>query len=420
MNRVKTIKRALSWLLFLLWVIILTAQGLVWANLRVVFLPRVPTVELMASLLQDTLWIPVGLALPFYLYWFGRREAKSRVQRILAAVAVVLLFLWAVSSMPTFFRWLFLFFVILIIAVSREVRRTHQIRAHLFLYIAACAGLALNYGPQLFPSLSALRGAAPGRLKILDFNISSTPRGEQRDKVIDLITRENPDIVFIQEINSSDRKLFQRRLGDIYPYQLWADRFENYNGGAILSRLPFKETRNIDIGTPYMSGHTNINHAMISVLGQDVHLFNCHLYPAGHAFLQLVFGKRTLESSISQTRIAYQRRMAEAQQLDKIVSSIDAPLILAGDFNDTPNSPLYRSFSAELQNAHATAGWGLGTSYGYYSLSGSVSKRWRFLLFDFLRIDQLFASRHFRIIEARVVPLSVSDHRPQVVRLSLY
>ncbi len=238
--------------------------------------------------------------------------------------------------------------------------------------------------------------------------------------VFDLLVREDAEIVFIQEINSSDRKLFQRRLGDRYPHQLWADRFENYNGGAILSKIPFKSADNIDIGTPFMPGHTNINHAVVSVLGQDVHLLNGHLYPAGHAFLQLLFGKRTLESSLANTRTAYQRRMAEAEKLHDIVSRIDAPLILAGDFNDTPNSPLYDRFSETLQNAHATAGWGLGTTYGHYSMNGSVSRHMRFMLFDFLRIDQVFASRHFRILEARVVPSSISDHRPQVVRLSLY
>lgn len=420
MTATKQIKRLLAGLLLFFWLVILTAQGLVWANLRVLLLPRVPTVELAASLLQDTLWIPVALVLPLYLFWFGRRETENRMIRYCAGTAALLLMLWGLSELPAYFRLLFLLLPLLGIMVWREVRRTRQIRAHLFLYLAACAGLLLNYGPQLFPSFSALRRPGPGHLKILDYNISSVSHGEKRLPVFDLIARENPDIVFIQEINSSDRKLFQRRLGESYPHQLWADRFENYNGGAILSRLPFKSVRNIDIGTPYMSGHTNVNHAVVTRMGEEIHLFNCHLYPAGHAFLQLIFGKRTLASSLAQTRIAYQRRMAEAEELHRIVSRIEAPVILAGDFNDTPNSPLYRRFNAGLQNAFATAGWGLGTTYGHYNLQGSIPGRLRFLLFDFLRIDQVFASRHFRILEASVVPLSVSDHQPQIVRLALY
>ncbi len=420
MTVTKKFKRLPAGLLFIFWLVVLTAQGLVWANLRVLFLPRVPTVELAASLLQDTLWIPVALVLPLYLWWFGRRETRHPGLRAGVGVAAGLLMLWGLSALPAYFRLLFLLLPLLGIGVWREARRSRRISAHLFLYLVACTGLLLNYGPQLFPSLSALRKPGPGHLKILDYNISSVSSGEKRNPVFDLIARENPDIIFIQEINSSDRKLFQRKLGEEYPHQLWADRFENYNGGAILSRLPFKSTRNIDIGTSYMSGHTNVNHAVITLMGEEIHLFNCHLYPAGHAFLQLIFGKRTLASSLAQTRIAYQRRLAEAEELHSIVSRVEVPVILAGDFNDTPNSPLYRRFSAGLQNSFATAGWGLGTTYGHYSLQGSFSKHLRFLIFDFLRIDQVFASRHFRILEAQVLPLSISDHRPQIVRLALY
>ncbi|HQI50188.1 MAG TPA: endonuclease/exonuclease/phosphatase family protein, partial [bacterium] len=406
--------------LFLFWVVVLTGEALVWGNLRVLFLPRVPTVEMAASLLQDTLWLLVGLALPFYVCALAFRQLPRRIARRALVAAVLLFWILVLGDLPLYFRWLFLLIGLLVFLAVRDARRSRSIRAHYFLFYMACLGLVLNYGPQLFPSFPSLRKAGPGHLKILDYNISSTLYGEKRAPLFELIQREKPDLVFIQEINSSDQKLFRRKLDDLYPYQLWADRFENYNGGAILSRIPFTEEHNIDLGTPYMSGHTNINHAVIRLRGEEVHLFNGHLYPAGHAFLQLIFGKRTLESSLAQTRLAYQRRMAEAEQLEQLVGRIKAPTIVAGDFNDTPNSPLYRRFEATLRNAFATAGWGLGTTWGQYNLKGSVPHWLRFILFDFLRIDQLFASRHFRILEARVIPLAISDHKPQVVRLTLY
>lgn len=419
MNRFQSIRRILASLLFFYWVVVLTGEALVWGNLRVLFLPRVPTVEMAASLLQDTLWLLAGLALPFYLCALGCRLVPGRLARRALLVALPLFWILVLADLPLYFRWLFLLLGLLAWLAVRDARRSRTIHAHYFLFYLACLGLILNYGPQLFPSIPGVRRAGAAPLKILDYNISSTLYGERRTPLFELIQRENPDLIFIQEINSSDQKLFRRRLGERYPYQLWADRFENYNGGAILSRMPFKEEHNIDLGTPYMSGHTNINHAVIRLRGEEVHLFNGHLYPAGHAFLQLIFGKRTLESSLAQTRLAYQRRMAEAEQLEQLVGRIKAPVIVAGDFNDTPNSPLYRRFDATLQNAFATAGWGLGTTWGHYNLKGSFPPSLRFILFDFLRIDQLFASHQFRILEARVIPLAISDHKPQVVRLSL-
>lgn len=413
-------KSPISPFLALLWGLVLLLQGLVWANMRHFLLPRTPTVELSASLLQDTLWIPVGLVLPVYLFALGRRQLPSGAPRRLLAVAALLLFIWALIHLTGYFRWLFLLLLLLALLAGRLLRSGVRLRRHFWLYLASCLALVLNYRGQLLPSLGPLYGRGPGRLKILDYSISGNNKQGERDRLFALIGQEDPEIIFIQEITSSDRKLFQRRLGQLYPHQIWADRFENYNGGAILSKLPFKEDHNYDITTPHMSGHININHAVITVMGRRVHLFNGHLYPAGHAFLQLIFGKRTLESSIAQTNTAYLRRMVEAEKLREIVTRVGEPVIVGGDFNDTPNSPLYRSFSAAFQNAHEAAGWGLGTTYGQYSLSGSVASPLRFMLFDFLRIDHLFASREFRILEARVIPFALSDHKPQVVRLALY
>lgn len=413
------ISKILLYLLFLFWIFILTAQLLIWANLRLLFLPQVAVVDMSASLLQDTLWIPIGLALPLYLMWLLLEEFPHWLYRSLIILTALLLLIWAVTDIETFFRGLFMLLAALFFVTIRHIRRSKEIRANAFIYLLACAGLVIHYGPQLLPTLNLSSHSGPGHLKILDFNISMRGKEEQRSRIFALIARENPDLIFIQEINSSDRKLFLRRLGVQYPHQLWADRFENYNGGAILSRIPFKNSRNIDIGTPYMPGHTNVNEAVISLLGQDVYLYNCHLYPAGHALMQLIFGKRTLESFVTHTRTAYLRRQAEAEQLHKIISRARGPVILAGDFNDTPNSRVYRLFNERLQNAFASAGWGLGTTYGHYSMQGSVSKHWSFILFDFLRIDQVFASPHFKILDARVDHLDVSDHRPQLVRVTL-
>lgn len=420
MYKKRTSNSLFSPILAIIWGLVLLLQGLIWANLRHLLLPRTPTVELSASLLQDTLWIPLGLVLPAYLYALGRRHWPSGAPRRLLAAAALLLFLWALFQVTGYFRWLFVLLLLLALLAGRLLRHGARLSRHHWLYLACCLALVLNYRGQLLPSLGPLYGRGPGRLKILDYSISGNNKQGERDRLFALINQEDPEIIFIQEINSSDRKLFQRRLGQLYPHQIWADRFENYNGGAILSKLPFKEDHNYDITTPHMSGHININHAVIMVMGRRVHLFNGHLYPAGHAFLQLIFGKRTLESSIAQTNTAYLRRMVEAEKLREIVTRVGEPVIVGGDFNDTPNSPLYRSFSTDLQNAHEAVGWGLGTTYGQYSLSGSVAPALRFMIFDFLRIDHLFASRDFRILEARVIPLALSDHKPQIVRLALY
>ena len=101
------------------------------------------------------------------------------------------------------------------------------------------------------------------------------------------------------------------------------------------------------------------------------------------------------------------------------VFPVNAPLIIAGDFNDTPNSAIYHLFSGKLQNAFAKAGWGLGGTFGHKSLVSSVPEKGRFLLFDFLRIDHVFCSKDFNVCGAKVLKFNASDHRPQIIDLRL-
>jgi len=275
----------------------------------------------------------------------------------------------------------------------------------------------INYKSQLIPAF-ILNDKNP-KLKIMSYNILVNQYGRKRQETIEMIRREKPDIVFIQEINLLDRKILNKSLLDIYPYQLWSEKFETYNGGVILSRLPFKLQENHNIHTVYMKGYINLNHAVINFKGQDIHLFNCHLYNSGSVFIRLLFGHLSLSQFMETSKNLYNRHNTEAAKIAERVLPIDAPIILAGDFNDTPNSAAYQLFSYKLQNAFSKGGWGLGTTFGYQSLLHNVPQKLRFLVFDFLRIDHIFCSKNFRVHSAKILSFESSDHRPQVVEIEL-
>ncbi|HPG41999.1 MAG TPA: endonuclease/exonuclease/phosphatase family protein [bacterium] len=253
----------------------------------------------------------------------------------------------------------------------------------------------------------------------MNYNILVSQYGRMRQDTINLIRHEKADVVFIQEINLQDRDLLRNELLDIYPHQLWSEKFETYNGGVILSRTPFTARDNYDVTTEYMKGHMNLNHAVITVQDQNVHLFNCHLYNSGSTFTGMLFGHLTPAQFKQKAEIATKRHDAEVAILAERILPIDEPIIFAGDFNDTPNSKTYRVFDRYLHNAFAHAGWGLGTTFGYRSLINTVPKRFNFLVFDFLRIDHVFCSHHFNIHSARVLPVDYSDHRPQIIEIEL-
>ncbi len=409
------LRKAITSLLFFGWLALLFIEAWVWGHVQDLFVPDHPVTQMIAGLLQDTLWIPPALALPAYLH-FQLRRWTGRTAQLLPTIALLALTVWAALDLLNYFRVLFILLTLYFTVFCLQLRKNPRVRANVLFFTLALAGLVLHYRQQLLPRLG---GDQPDTVSVLDYNIRINHRLEDRQQVLDLIDRLQPDLVFIQEISGQDRLLFNRRFSASHPHQVWADVRENYNGGAILSKFRFLSRQNIDIGTEYSKGHFNLNQAVIEVKGKKIHLLNCHLFPSGHAFIELIAGQRSLASFIHDTRMTYQRRDREAERLAERLHRIQGRVILAGDFNDTPGSRVYELFEGPLKNGFREAGWGVGATYGHYSLVGSLSPLLARFAIDFLRIDHVFVSPEIRVTSAEVLPLSVSDHRAQFYRLRI-
>ena len=84
---------------------------------------------------------------------------------------------------------------------------------------------------------------------------------------------------------------------------------------------------------------------------------------------------------------------------------VGKPILLAGDFNDTPVSNTYKRLSVNLIDTFSSAGRGVGTTY-----AGKI---------PLLRIDYIFADATFKVVDHQVIDSPVSDHYPikSVIRL---
>ncbi len=411
-------KKTLFIFLTVIWVCYFCFELLVWMPaLRSLVFSINPVVEIIANVLNDTIWIPIAFTLPLYLSALLTKVTKFTWIKIVFFLAGLCILALGVSNPEQFFKYLFYMIVPFFALFVYYITTFKTIRINILVYTLVLLALVLHYRSQLLPSFKPLY--RKDTLKLMSYNILVSETGEKRRAVIDFIRREKPDVVFLQEINLQDRVLLKEELMDLYPHQIWSDKFETYNGGVIFSRLPLKFRKNYDIKTQYMSGHINMNHAIIDYYGQDVHLFNCHLYNSGNLFIRFAFGKMDYEAFKKQVTIAHNRHLTEAAKIAEQVLPVNAPLILAGDFNDTPNSRSYKTFKSTLNNAYAKAGWGIGGTFGYSSLVKSVPEKARFLLFDFLRIDHVFYSDQFNVCSAKVIKFDASDHRPQIIELRL-
>ena len=414
----KAVRTNISVLLLIFWVLWLVLEILVWSHeIRVLFFPYHPVSDMIFNVLNDTVWLPVAFAMPLYLALLLSRVTKYTAIKWGCYLAGIALFVAGLSNPGRFFMYL-VYLVVPFFALSvYHVVTFRKMRVHLLILAGVVLLLVAHYRLQMLPNLRIQH--SKNTIKVMSYNILVNQYGRKRQETIDLIRKEQPDVVFLQEINVNDRVLLNHALRDIYPYQVWSEKAETYNGGVIFTRFPLLDKKNYDIETPFMKGHINLNHAIIDYQGKPVHLFNCHLYNSANLFLGFLLRRMDYAQFLTRATNAQNRHRTEATKISELVLPINEPLILAGDFNDTPNSTTYDLYAGTLQNAFAKAGWGLGGTFGYMSLKKSVPPKYRFLLFDFLRIDHVFCSKHFTVRDAKVLPIEASDHRPQIVEIHL-
>lgn len=92
------------------------------------------------------------------------------------------------------------------------------------------------------------------------------------------------------------------------------------------------------------------------------------------------------------------KRASQAKLVKSHANTSPYPVVLSGDFNDTPLSYTYAHLSEGLKDAFYERGTGIGTTY-----SGKI---------PFLRIDYIFTSPVIHALKFQVIKENYSDHYP--------
>jgi len=114
---------------------------------------------------------------------------------------------------------------------------------------------------------------------------------------------------------------------------------------------------------------------------------------------------RNLPSVLNRYRLASESRSKQAETLLDHIAQCSHPVIVAGDFNDSPFSYTYQRFKNRLQDQFKNQGLGIGATF-----AGSVPG---------LKIDYIFADDNFESLSHRIVRTKISDHFPVISSLNL-
>jgi len=145
-------------------------------------------------------------------------------------------------------------------------------------------------------------------------------------------------------------------------------------------------------------------------MGSDtVRIFNVHLSSIGfeasdYEDAQNVTDEDARNRILQRLQLAWEKRSSQARKVANAASISPHPVVLAGDFNDTPVSYAAEQMADCLVDAYHRSGWwnspALGGTY-----QGDL---------PFLRIDQMWHSPELACESYETADVALSDHRPIV------
>ena len=246
------------------------------------------------------------------------------------------------------------------------------------------------------------------------FNYFETPRkADSERKVLEYVKTIHPEIICFQElfitgnVIEKDQEI-RKAIGDNYysHTKFLGSRKNQYYGIATYSRYPI--IRKGEIRHP---GSSSLSiYSDIVIKNDTFRIFNNHLQS---------FRLRRMERSLIEElasddyqtmdeikalsinlRQGFVRRALQAQLVKNYIDRSPYPVIVLGDFNDTPVSYAYRKIRKGLNDSFVKSGYGAGFTYrGNYPPNR----------IDYILYDNNLISTKFDILKVKY-----SDHYPIV------
>lgn len=322
-------------------------------------------------LLRFCFWWPIVLAIGFFVFRY--------IGESLSLVACALYLPWALWLLP-----------LVPLALILAAQRRWLGLVALFSYLAICFTTVMDWRLPNANMLATDVESRSGFIRVLTNN--GGDRGFQG--MDQLAVDMDADFVALQEAYKVQNKLDGRFEGYEQHRQ---DEF------VLLSKWPVTEASTIYLDR----GDRRLPCAgrFVAQVGlQPVVIYNVHM-PTPRFFFQaalrrplllLRFGGRTSPSEAD----FWRQKANMTRELATLICAESLPTLVVGDFNMTPGGSLYRQFihKTQLLDTHRHAGSGFGMTFPF------DRKGWSARLQPWLRIDYIFASKHWKAI-------SQSSHR---------
>lgn len=253
--------------------------------------------------------------------------------------------------------------------------------------------------------------AEPG-IKVISYNVryfhgyDELNHKETADQILNFLRQKNADIICLQEVRLNKKQIFDFKnntLTHIKHKQL--AHTSNMGGPLTLTVFPILNMGEIR----FKNSGNMIIYTDLLIETDTVRVYNCHLQsyrfvqPEIDAFDSLNFEnhsrtKKNLKVLGTKYRDAIIKRAKQAATLKEHIDNCKYPVIVCGDFNDTPVSFTYRTVRGKLEDSFIQSGKGTANTY-----NGKMPS---------FRIDYIFHSPMYGSYNFEVKTLNHSDHYP--------
>jgi len=268
--------------------------------------------------------------------------------------------------------------------------------------------------------LSKPKNDKEGAFKMMSYNLrlfnyfENKGESDTEKKVFALLKSQQPQILCFQELyingNAGQKEMEIRKSlgGKYYSHSKLIGRGKNkFYGIATYSRYPIVgKGQIIHPGSSSLSIYTDI------VIDADTfRIFNNHLQSFRLRSMERSFVEELIDSedmqslneirSVSKSlKVGFSRRALQAQVVKDYINRSPYPVIVAGDFNDTPVSYAYMKIRKGLNDSFVNSGYGAGFTYrGNYPPN---------------RIDYILYDNSLKSVYFEILKVKYSDHYPIV------
>lgn len=323
-------------------------------------------------------------------------------------------YFWPLSVLGLLYPWLLLGHVLFVLFWA-------FLKKKYFLLSLACILLGWNHLDNFIglPGRASqdAEAASGSIIKVMSFNSfgfqwqkDARNRRLSAAELKEAISFEGYDLVLIQEFPTSGATTYPAD----HILQNSDLKYTNVSRGhslAIFSRYPI-----VAQGAHYFeNGYNGYQWVDVAVDGTTLRVFNVHLQSNAVSMLAKrvaeegnIQEKKTwldIKGMMLRYRIAVEKRVGQAKEVAREVAKSPYPVLMGGDFNDTPQSFMYHTISPQLTDHFREKGKGLGITY-----HGKIPA---------LRIDYIFSSGGIEVLSHRIDKPNFSDHLPIVSTLQL-